>query len=111
MNAPAICKCWTFASSSGTGRYQTLLYADGSTSCDCPGWCRRVAADGSRSCKHTRSVLMGTADRECESMHERQAHMAAPVRTAIPAGRALTPFGEMGRRKIHINQTRKEKNQ
>ena len=110
MSAPAICKCWTFASSSGTGRYQTLLYADGSTSCDCPGWCRRVAADGSRSCKHTRSVLMGTADRECESMHERDVPEKTPARTAIPAGRAITPFGEMGRRKIHTNQTRKEKN-
>ncbi len=111
MKPPAISKCWTFASSSGSGTYQTLLYADGTTSCDCPGWCRRVAADGSRSCKHTRSALMGTADRDCESMHERQAPVtsAAPVRPAIPAGRAITPFGELGRRKIHINQTRKEK--
>ena len=73
MSKPlAISKCWTFASSSGSGRYQTLQYADGSTSCECPGWCRRVAADGSRSCKYTRSVLMGTADRECESMHDSQ---------------------------------------
>lgn len=70
MSGAAIAKCWTFASSSGGGRYQTLRYADGTTSCECPGWCRRVAADGSRSCKHTRSVLMGNADRECLSMHD-----------------------------------------
>ena len=101
MSKPAaIAKCWTFASSSGSGRYQTLQYADGSTSCDCPGWCRRVAADGSRSCKHTRSVLMGTADRECESMHDYQIPAAAPVSTAPPARRAVAQFGEMGRRKI-----------
>ena len=99
MSGPAIAKCWTFASSSGGGRYQTLLYADGSTSCDCPGWCRRVAADGSRSCKHTRSVLMGTADRECESWHD--SHGApAPIRTTMPTQRAITPFGQLGRRKI-----------
>ena len=101
MSAPAIAKCWTFASSSGSGRYQTLLYSDGSTSCDCPGWCRRVAADGSRSCRHTRSVLMGSADRECESMHDY--NVLAPVITATPARRAITPFGQfgqMGRRKI-----------
>ena len=105
MSAPAIAKCWTFASSSGSGRYQTLLYADGSTSCDCPGWCRRVAADGSRSCRHTRSVLMGSADRECESMHDY--HVPAPVVTATPARRTITPFGQLGRRKIQTNERTK----
>ena len=99
MSGAAIAKCWTFASSSGGGRYQTLLYADGTTSCDCFGWCRRVAADGSRSCKHTRSVLMGTADRECLSLHDSHVPAAAVV-TAMPARRAITPFGQMGRRKI-----------
>jgi hypothetical protein len=100
MTAVAIAKCWTFASSSGRGTYQTLLYADGSTSCDCPGWCRRVAADGSRSCKHTRSVLMRTADRECQSMHDRTAQAVVPVQSPTPAPRAITPFGQLGRRKI-----------
>jgi hypothetical protein len=100
MKAPAISKCWTFASSSGSGRYQTLLYADGSTSCDCPGWCRRVAADGSRSCKHTRSVVMNTADRECESRHDYRVAVSAPVCAAMPAARVIACFGELGRRKI-----------
>jgi hypothetical protein len=100
MTTVAIAKCWTFASSSGRGTYQTLLYADGSTSCDCPGWCRRVAADGSRSCKHTRSVLMGTADRECQSMHDPRAPAAVPMPASMPAQRAITPFGQLGRRKI-----------
>ena len=40
----AISKAWVFASSSGDGQYQTLLYADGSTSCDCKGWTRARAA-------------------------------------------------------------------
>ena len=102
MSGAAIAKCWTFASSGG-GRYQTLLYADGTTSCECPGWCRRVAADGSRSCKHTRSVLMGTADRECLSLHDSHAPAVAHTTTPIPARRAttpVTPFGQLGRRKI-----------
>ncbi len=101
MSGAAIAKCWTFASSSGRGRYQTLLYADGSTSCDCPGWCRRVASDGSRSCKHTRSVLMGTADRDCLSQQD--SHDPAPVLAATPIRHAITPlsqFGQLGRRKI-----------
>ncbi len=103
MSGAAIAKCWTFASSSGSGRYQTPLYADGTTSCDCFGWCRRVAADGSRSCKHTRSVLMDTADRECLSSHDAQATAPAAVTTKMPARRTttpVTPFGQLGRRKI-----------
>src|SRR3954469_22350969 len=101
MTTVAIAKCWTFASSSGRGTYQTLLYADGSTSCDCPGWCRRVAADGSRTCKHTRSVLMGTADRQCQSMHDPRTSAApVPLLATTPAPRAITPFGQLGWRKI-----------
>ena len=102
----AITKCWTFASTSGRGRYQTLLYADGKTSCSCPGWCRRVATDGSRSCKHTRSVLMNTANRECLSQHE---YLPAQTPANIAVGshatstplRSLGQFGQMGQRKIH----------
>jgi len=93
----AISKCWTFVSSSGRGRYQTLLYADGSTSCDCPGWCRRVARDGSRTCKHTRAVVLGTADRECENAHDY--HAQVPARIA-PTSRPNSSFGQIGRRRI-----------
>jgi hypothetical protein len=99
MKTAAIARCWTFVSSKGKKRYQTLLYANGSTSCDCPGWCRRVAADGSRSCKHTRSVLMGAADRESESMHDYRGGVT-PVAAAVSATRAIEHFGQIGRRKI-----------
>jgi hypothetical protein len=99
MNS-AIHKCWTFVSSKGDRRYQTLLYADGATSCDCPGWCKRTATDGSRSCKHTRSVVMGTADRECERMHDSTAAVPGPRSAVMPAGRAIEHFGQVGRRKI-----------
>lgn len=58
-------KVWAFESSSGSKIYHTILHTDGAVSCDCPGWTRRVAPDGSRSCKHTRAVDMGTADMEC----------------------------------------------
>jgi hypothetical protein len=54
-----IAKTYIFKSSSGDATYQTLLYQDGSTSCDCPGWTRRVQPDGSRTCKHTRVVSAG----------------------------------------------------
>lgn len=69
MNKP-ITRVWTFPSDSNPNvEYQTLQYADGSTSCSCKGWTRRVAADGSRSCKHTRYVDMGTADSRCAATH------------------------------------------
>jgi hypothetical protein len=66
-----ITRVWSFASDSNPNiEYQTLQYADGSTSCNCKGWTRRVAAaDGSRSCKHTRYVDMGTANRYCTATH------------------------------------------
>src|SRR5436190_1812006 len=65
MNKP-IRQVWTFSSDSNPSlEYQTLQYSDGSTSCNCKGWTRRTASDGSRSCKHTRWVDMGMADRHC----------------------------------------------
>src|ERR1017187_1737768 len=65
-----ITRVWTFASDSNSNiEYETLQYADGSTSCDCMGWTRRVAPDGSRSCKHTRYVDMGIANNHCRATH------------------------------------------
>jgi len=65
-----ITRVWTFASDSNPNiEYQTLQYEDGTTSCSCKGWTRRVAPDGSRSCKHSRAVDMGTADNHCRATH------------------------------------------
>jgi hypothetical protein len=71
-----ITRVWSFASDSNPNiEYETLQYADGTTSCNCKGWTRRVAPDGSRSCKHSRYVDMGTADARTE---------VAPARLATP---------------------------
>ena len=65
-----ISQVWTFDSDSNPDiSYETLRYTDQSMSCNCPGWTRRVAADGSRSCKHTRAVDMGTADQQSKASH------------------------------------------
>ena len=62
MSQP-IQQVWRFNSDSDPNKeYETLRYLDGSTSCNCAGWTRRVAPDGSRSCKHTRLVDLGRAD-------------------------------------------------
>jgi len=59
----SVIKAWLFKSeSAGWRRYQTLQYSDGTLSCDCPGWTRRVSSDGSRTCRHVRLVQLGAAD-------------------------------------------------
>lgn len=66
-----VARVWEFASSSNpNNKYETLQYTDSSTSCNCPGWTRRVDANGNRSCKHTRMVDMGSAERESSAFHD-----------------------------------------
>jgi predicted nucleic acid-binding Zn finger protein len=46
---------WAEESESNPGKfYETVLWDDGSLSCNCPGWTRHVNADGSRNCRHIR---------------------------------------------------------
>ena len=87
--AKEIIKAWTMPSGSSPSKtYQTLKYADGSTSCDCMGWTRRVADDGSRSCKHTRAIDMGTADSMATNSHDYQNQTTvAPVRAKAKPSR------------------------
>jgi hypothetical protein len=62
-----VLKTWTFSSDSNPNKkYETIQYLDGSTSCNCKGWCIKRGAE--RSCKHTRMVDMGRADREAEAV-------------------------------------------
>ena len=49
----------TFRASSGNRWWRVNRDEDGNLSCTCPGWCQRVATDGSRSCKHVRKVREG----------------------------------------------------
>jgi hypothetical protein len=71
----SIRKVWTFGSDSNPGaHYETLQYIDRTTSCGCKGWTRRVASDGSRSCKYTRWVDQGIADRHCVASHDYNNH-------------------------------------
>ena len=70
--------------------YQTLKYSDGSTSCECHGWTRRVDPQGNRSCKHTRDVESGQA-RGCvrwydaHSSDRTSAPTPQPIRTKTRA--------------------------
>jgi hypothetical protein len=101
MSTAPISKVWTFGSSSSDKTYETLQYIDGTTSCGCPGWTRRVAADGTRSCKHPRLVDQGMADRECESSHDYH-QVTVTVTLKVPHKSAPSPLSP-GCRKMIID--------
>jgi hypothetical protein len=95
-----ISRVWTFASDSNPDiEYETLQYSDKSTSCNCKGWTRRVASDGSRSCKHTRYVDMGIANNYCTANHSYET--PKPQTSTQHAKRQITPI-KLGQRKIAV---------
>jgi hypothetical protein len=55
-----------FASDSNPNKppYETLVYVDGSISCNCPGWTFKAKRlpTGERTCRHTRLVIGGLAE-------------------------------------------------
>lgn len=61
--------------------YQTLVYDDNTTSCDCPGW-RFRRRGGDRQCKHTRLVDMGLADGRCASRKDYRQPVKQPTKRA-----------------------------
>ncbi len=100
-----ISRVWTFPSDSNPNvSYQTLQYADGTTSCNCMGWTRRVAADGSRSCKHSRFVDMGTADQNCTATHDYRSHQPQPQQKEQihHAKNHICQIPKLGHRKIAV---------
>jgi hypothetical protein len=104
-----IARCWEFPSGSNPNKkYEALQYTDGSTSCNCMGWTRRVAADGTRSCKHTRMIDMGSADSACISSHDytQQAPRRA-VETPAPKAELAAPRKAKGPEMTTVLTTRK----
>src|ERR1043166_4658491 len=100
MTRRTILNVWLFRSTSNPDKqYETLQYGDGSTSCNCPGWTRRVSADGRRSCKHTRLVDMGRADSCCESHRSYAAGERPSPMPDSPAPRKPA----LGQRKITLS--------
>lgn len=110
MSRPVIIATYWFASSSGSGTYETLQYSGGATSCGCPGWTRRVDSAGRRSCKHTRMVEAGIAKiharnfTEYGTSQQPHIHIKPIVYTPAPAGKGRKPVPPSvpGQRKIII---------
>jgi len=100
-----ITRVWSFASDSNPNvEYQTLQYADGTTSCNCKGWTRRVAPDGSRTCKHVRAIHMGTADRIRKATHsyESNNHHQPSTKGNNHANHYAFQVSRLGHRKFAI---------
>jgi hypothetical protein len=96
---------WTFPSDSNPNvSYQTLQFVDGTSSCNCKGWTRRVAVDGTRSCKHTRYVDMGLADQNCTATHNYETHLPQPQRKEKinNAENHICQIPKLGQRKIAV---------
>ena len=101
-----ITRVWSFASDSNPSiEYETSQYTDGTSSCNCKGWTRRVAPDGTRSCKHTRLVDMGTADDHCKATHNYEPnnqHQQQQIHHAKHQQRQVFQIPKLGHRKFAI---------
>lgn len=81
-----VMKFWIFQSDSNPdNEYQTLLYYDGTTSCDCPGWTRRSV----RSCKHTRWVECGLADSKAKATKDSGSKFMALTEKTVQASKSV----------------------
>lgn len=85
----AIATLFIFASDSSSAQYQTLVYMDGTISCECKGWTRRVATDGTRSCKHTRYVEAGMGNQHAIKVVEYSTPMPRQTPNRIAPQRAM----------------------
>src|SRR5207248_6853623 len=102
MNKP-VSKVWLFQSDSNPDtQYETLEYSDGSTSCNCKGWTRRIAADGRRSCKHTRLVDMQKADLHCTGSHNYQQLNPISAERIKHEQRKTIQIPKLGHRKLTL---------
>ena len=95
MSARTITTLYVFRSESSCEKvYQTLVYNDGSLSCDCRGW--TFKRNGPRTCRHVRLVECGLASSQCESMKEYETESSTVI--GRRGMRADLAFAGAGRR-------------
>lgn len=89
-----IAKTWFFQSNSNPDKmYETTQYTDGSTSCQCKGWCMKRGGQ-ERSCTHTRMVEAGLADRNCVKSLDKQEKTARNVAVKAQQPKGMKPVVE-----------------
>ncbi len=103
MNAPRA-KVWDFVSDSNPNKsYQAILYSNGTTSCNCFGWCRHKASGGERTCKHVEWIAMGLADARCEASNDfRVEGVPDAVASILENNKTQAKEISLGKRKLAI---------
>lgn len=98
MITKKVAKVWYMPSKSNPSvTYETLQYNDGSLSCNCPGWCKRVATDGTRSCCHVRLIHAGIAKPALDYTHQplRPQWLVDPSNLKFPSGQTQGQSGQI----------------
>ena len=73
---------WQMPSNSSNKIYETIEYTDGTTSCNCRGWTIKKLGQ-ERTCRHTRYVDQGIADRYATSVWHNPALAASKAATQV----------------------------
>lgn len=99
MNTRQIAIVYFFCSSSNPDvEYQTLLYTDGTLSCECPGWTRRCV-NGVRTCKHVRAIEAGATSQAARMVDYRKFPVGVlSVKTGKPVQQEQPELKPGGRR-------------
>jgi hypothetical protein len=86
---------WATPSTHGAAVYETLLYADGQLSCNCPAWVY-VRKGRPRGCRHTRAAQSHVADvlagRVAVTSGSSRSTPRGPTATSRLTGRPLRRF-------------------
>lgn len=86
---------WATPSTHGAAVYETLLYADGQLSCNCPAWVY-VRKGRPRGCRHTRAAERQVADvlagRVAVTSGSSRSTPRGPTATSRLTGRPLRRF-------------------
>ena len=74
-----VLQAWATPSTHGAAIYETVLYRDGSLSCNCPGWVY-PRKGRPRACRHTRDVAPLAAEIMAGRVHPEATGRPAPAR-------------------------------
>jgi hypothetical protein len=93
MQSKDVLEAWPMMSSHGSTTYETVLYTDGSTSCDCPAWIYPKAGRP-RTCKHLRALSSEIAQRLAEYRSPRPQALSPEAERLLRRGMFPEPTRE-----------------
>ncbi|MDE2096118.1 MAG: hypothetical protein KGL39_02660 [Patescibacteria group bacterium] len=95
MSKKTIIRTYQFRSSKDAGVfYSTILYSDGSVSCNCRAFTERVNQDGTRNCKHVAAAGLSPM----KVTQHGQPLVVVQKKLVIKHGVAAKPSGRVARK-------------